>query len=152
MNRIEGERCRIFEVDSLKTALKQLWCGECGEKCLVFKEDSTKWSGLCTKPYILCEHCRVTMWALSINCKSVLANKCAGEPCYPSDAAGHGRPPYASFRQWKELRNWGGKPEDNKKASTIKKRRESCIRQVHLIQITPFLARVNDCEWTENVT
>ena len=72
----------------MKTALKQLGCGECGEKHIVFKEDSTKRSGLYTAPYMFCEHCshRIPIpftfvgnsKVLLINRKSVLANKCAG--------------------------------------------------------------------------
>ena len=53
---MEGQGCRLFELDGLMTVFQSLRCGECGERSLVYKEYLMKRQGLYTAPYLLCEN------------------------------------------------------------------------------------------------
>lgn len=85
-----GNKLVILEIDGVNEALKSsVACKECSGGPVVFVEDHASKQGLCTKPSLHCEQCGVTTCisfstlppshkALTINRKSVFANKCIG--------------------------------------------------------------------------
>ena len=56
VSEMEGQGCRLFELDGLMTVFQSLRCEECGERSLVYK-GFMKRQGLYTAPYLLCENC-----------------------------------------------------------------------------------------------
>ena len=85
---VEGQGCRLFELDGLIAVFQNLACGKCGHKGLEYKEDFLKRQGLYTAPCLFCKscHCRVPIpfstvgssKVFKVNRKVALANKCAG--------------------------------------------------------------------------
>lgn len=83
-----GEGIRLTEVKASQGALQKVQCVECTSGPIVSKKSVAKHDGLNTKPYLFCESCGMkspicsscvaNSKALSVNCKSVFANKCIG--------------------------------------------------------------------------
>ena len=85
-----GGKLSVVENTGLERAIKRAFvCKKCFCGLLAFKENPVARNGLCMNPYFICERCKnVTKipfstvkpndLALSLNRKSVLANKCIG--------------------------------------------------------------------------
>ena len=85
-----GNKLVVLEIDGVNEALKSsVACKECSGGPIVFVEDHTSKKGLCTKPSLHCEQCGAmtpisfstlppSNKALTVNRKSVFANKCIG--------------------------------------------------------------------------
>ena len=54
---MEGQGCRLFELEGLVGVFQSLACGKCGEKSLEYREDFSKRLGVYTAPYIFCNSC-----------------------------------------------------------------------------------------------
>ena len=74
----EGQGCRVFELDGVRTALQGVRCGECGAKGLAYGEDFSKRQGLYIAPYLLCNVCghQIDIPFSSVdNSKSLVVNR-----------------------------------------------------------------------------